>query len=101
MNFKFDDRGNISVTFALLLTIFILITGLLMWVVLGPVVDQFYLSAHSNEDMMTDSNLTSFDIIYAAFQHPLLALLFTVVLFVIIVATRTTDQSQEDDYNEF
>lgn len=93
-----NSKGNISVTFSIILILMMLVAGLLMWVTLGPMVDEFYNVAHDNEDIMTDDNLNSFDIIYAAYQHPLLALLFTVLIFAIVVATRTTDPNQRDDY---
>ena len=93
-----NSKGNISVTFALILVMFMLFTGLLLWVSIGPVNDELYNVTHANEDVMTDSNLNSFDIIYGIYQHPLLALLFTCLIFVIVVATRSSDPNQEDEY---
>lgn len=93
-----DSKANISVTFSLILILFFLACGLLMWVAVGPLVDQFYLVAHDNPDIMVDDNMNSLDIVYAAFQHPLLALLFACLIFAIVVATRTTDPNQRDDF---
>lgn len=98
MNFNFNDRGNISVTFSILFVLLMLGTGLIMWVVNGPLIDQFYDTAHDNEAMMNDDNLNSLDFIYAIFSHPLLALLFTALIYVIVVATRAQGENQEEDF---